>query len=175
PEMDGFDVCRKIREKSNIPIIMITAKEEELDKVLGIKMGADDYITKPFSVRELLVRIEAIFRRISASSEKPDGRNTLEFGELTIDLDKYEVKIGGKPVDLTLREFELLRFLATQQGHVFTREVLLEKVWGFEYYGDMRNVDVTVRRLRVKIEKDPSNPAYILMKRSVGYYFNTFE
>ncbi len=173
PKMDGFEVCRKIREKSSVPIIMLTAKEEEVDKVLGLELGADDYMTKPFSVRELTARVKANLRRMSidktASTE--DGA-TIVSGELVINTERYEVKKRDKVIDITLREFELLKFLATQPEKIFTRENLLEKVWGYEYYGDVRTVDVTVRRLREKIEDDASIPKYIITKRGVGYYFN---
>ncbi len=173
PKMDGFEVCRKIREKSSVPIIMLTAKEEEVDKVLGLELGADDYMTKPFSVRELTARVKANLRRMSidktASTE--DGA-VIVSGELVINTERYEVKKRDKIIDITLREFELLKFLATQPEKIFTRENLLEKVWGYEYYGDVRTVDVTVRRLREKIEDDASIPKYIITKRGVGYYFN---
>ena len=175
PKMDGFSVCKKLREKISTPIIMLTAKEEEVDKVLGLELGADDYITKPFSVRELMARVKANLRRtmqenISSSSEDILVKNGIE-----IDFSRYEVKKNKKVLELTLREFELLKFLASQPGQIFTREQLLEKVWGYEYYGDVRTVDVTVRRLREKIEDDASEPLYVLTKRGVGYYFNRFE
>lgn len=176
PKMDGFEACKKIREKLSTPIIMLTAREEEVDKILGLELGADDYITKPFSVRELMARIKANLRRMTpaeASAEKSDASSgTIVSGKLTINCDRYEVKKDGAVIDLTLREFELLKFLATQPERIFTRENLLEKVWGYEYYGDVRTVDVTVRRLREKIEDEPSSPAYIITKRGVGYYFN---
>ena len=173
PKMDGFEACRKIREKLSTPIIMLTAREEEVDKVLGLELGADDYITKPFSVRELMARIKANLRRISVEAPVDKEENMIIHSkDLLIDCDRYEVKKQGAVVDLTLREFELLKFLATQPARIFTRENLLEKVWGYEYYGDVRTVDVTVRRLREKIEDNPSTPAYIITKRGVGYYFN---
>ena len=172
PKMDGFTVCRKIRQTLSTPILMLTAKEEEVDKVLGLELGADDYITKPFSARELMARVKANLRR-TASEEyaKPSG-NTIQYKSLVIDADRYEVKRDGAIIELTLREFELVKFLAMQPGQIFTRENLLEKVWGYEYYGDVRTVDVTVRRLREKLEKDPGEPDYIMTKRGVGYYFN---
>lgn len=170
PKMDGFDVCRKIREKMSVPIIMITARDEEVDKVLGLELGADDYITKPFSVRELTARVKANIRRISASDVSSE--EIMQFGKLCINPARYEVVKDGKTIDLTLREFELIKHLAMQPGKMFTRETLLSQVWGYEYYGDMHTVDVTVRRLREKVEDDPSNPAYIMTKRGVGYYFN---
>jgi len=169
PKMDGFQVCRKIRETMNIPIIMITAKEEEVDKVLGLELGADDYITKPFGMRELVARVKANLRRVHIDTT--DTGNRISSGELSIDLDKYEVKKREEIIELTLREFELLKFMATQENQVFNREQLLRDVWGYEYYGDIRTVDVTVRRLREKIEDDSSNPTYVLTKRGVGYYF----
>jgi len=173
PRMDGFDVCRKLRLQTNIPILMLTAKSEEIDKVLGLELGADDYITKPFSVREVLARVKAQLRRMSlAETEITDNSKVLTFGELEIDTDAYQVRRAGNVLELTLREFELVRFLAQNAGQVFSREALLEKVWGYEYYGDVRTVDVTVRRLREKLEKLPSKPEYILTKRGVGYYFN---
>ena len=175
PKMDGFEACKKIREKLSVPIIMLTAREEEVDKILGLELGADDYITKPFSVRELMARIKANLRRITPpeNTEKTDASaGTVVSGNLTINCERYEVKKGDTVIDLTLREFELLKFLATQPERIFTRENLLEKVWGYEYYGDVRTVDVTVRRLREKIEDEPSSPTYIITKRGVGYYFN---
>lgn len=173
PRMDGFDVCRKLRLQTNIPILMLTAKSEEIDKVLGLELGADDYITKPFSVREVLARVKAQLRRMSlAESEASDSGRALVFGELEIDMDAYQVRRGGKILELTLREFELVRFLAQNAGQVFSRETLLEKVWGYEYYGDVRTVDVTVRRTREKLEPDQNNYRYILTKRGVGYYFD---
>ena len=175
PKMDGFEVCRKIREKSSVPIIMVTAREEEVDKVLGLELGADDYMTKPFSVRELTARVKANLRRMTidkASGNTPDNGSVIVSGDLVINMERYEVKKRDKAVDITLREFELLKFLALQPEKIFTRENLLENVWGYEYYGDVRTVDVTIRRLREKIEDDPGMPRYIITKRGVGYYFN---
>jgi two-component system response regulator VicR len=169
PGLDGFSVCRKIREKSAVPILMLTAREEEVDKVLGLELGADDYITKPFSIRELMARVKANLRRIS-SEDKPADSEIIQLGDLTIYSDRYEITKNNTPVDLTLREFELIKFLAKQPGKIFSRESLLEKVWDYEYYGDLRTVDVTVRRLREKIEDEPSNPTYIKTKRGVGYF-----
>ncbi len=171
PVTDGFEVCKKVREKSNVPIIMLTAKEEEVDKVLGLELGADDYITKPFGMRELIARIKANIRRadqMGVETEKPS--EIMQFGGLELDLGRYEVKKNGVALDLTLREFELFRFLAEREGRVFSREQLLEEVWGYEYYGDMRTVDVTVRRLREKLEDDPGDPKCILTRRGIGYY-----
>jgi two-component system, OmpR family, response regulator VicR len=172
PIMDGFTVCKKLRETLNTPIIMLTAKEEELDKVLGLELGADDYMTKPFSVRELMARVKANIRRISFASSGNVGTGQIVIsGNLTIDLNRYEVRKNDVVVELTLREFELLKHLALNGEQVFSRETLLEEVWGYEYYGDVRTVDVTVRRLREKIEDDPSNAKYVQTKRGVGYYF----
>lgn len=172
PIMDGFQVCKKIRETSSVPILMLTAKEEEVDKVLGLELGADDYITKPFGMRELIARIKANIRRtdlVASLQEEPS--NVQEFGNLAIDLNRYEVRKNEKALELTLREFELLKYLAERENKVFSREQLLEEVWGYEYYGDIRTVDVTVRRLREKLEDDSSDPKYIMTKRGIGYYF----
>lgn len=172
PIMDGFTVCKKLRETLNTPIIMLTAKEEELDKVLGLELGADDYMTKPFSVRELMARVKANIRRINFASSGNVGSGQIVIsGNLTIDLNRYEVRKNDVVIELTLREFELLKHLALNGEQVFSRETLLEEVWGYEYYGDVRTVDVTVRRLREKIEDDPSNAKYVQTKRGVGYYF----
>ena len=175
PKMDGLTVCKKIRSSLNVPILMLTAKDEEIDKILGLELGADDYITKPFSVRELMARIKANLRK---SELKETNTNDSEYsknknivvGALELDLDKFEAKVDGRVIDLTLREFEVLKFLASQAGQVITREVLLEKVWGYEYYGDIRTVDVTIRRIRGKIEKDTTAPNILITKRGVGYY-----
>lgn len=172
PEMDGFTVCRRIRQHSQVPILMLTAREEEVDKVLGLELGADDYITKPFSPRELMARIKANLRRTAEEPVKKAGHAVLQTGDLEVDPIQYEVRRAGEVLELTLREFELVKFLMEQKGQIFTRENLLEKVWGYEYYGDVRTVDVTVRRLREKLEREPSRPEYILTKRGVGYYFN---
>ena len=171
PGIDGFNVCRQVRQYMACPIIMLTAKDAEIDKVLGLELGADDYVTKPFSTRELLARIKAQLRgRTFGAKEKQavqkSGESTLE-----IDRDFYTVKRRGQVVDLTQREFELLDFLASNPGKIFSREELLKKVWGYDYFGDVRTVDVTIRRLRVKIEEAPGNPQYILSRRGFGYYF----
>ena len=172
PLMDGFQVCKKIRETSSIPILMLTAKEEEVDKVLGLELGADDYITKPFGMRELIARIKANIRRMDLMANLKDvPSNVQDFGNLAVDLNRYEVRKNGKALELTLREFELLKYLAERENKVFSREQLLEEVWGYEYYGDIRTVDVTVRRLREKLEDDSSDPKYIMTKRGIGYYF----
>ena len=174
PKMDGLTVCKKIRSSLNVPILMLTAKDEEIDKILGLELGADDYITKPFSVRELMARIKANLRKteVKESVETISDIKTKKIvvGALELDLDRFEAKVNGEVIDLTIREFEVLKFLANQAGQVITREVLLEKVWGYEYYGDIRTVDVTVRRIRGKIEKDTANPKILITKRGVGYY-----
>ncbi len=176
PKMDGLTVCKKIRTTLNVPILMLTAKDEEIDKIIGLELGADDYVTKPFSVRELMARIKANLRKVEVKSALVNGEKEvketqkIKIGDLTIDLDKFEVKVKDEVIDLTLREFEVLKYLANQPGQVVTREVLLEKVWGYEYYGDIRTVDVTVRRIREKIEKDTSAPKILITKRGVGYY-----
>lgn len=176
PKMDGLTVCKKIKASLNVPILMLTAKDEEIDKILGLELGADDYITKPFSVRELMARIKANLRKQEVNlvpQEEKTETKKIVVGRLSLDLDKFEAQIDGKVIDLTLREFEVLKFLAMQQGQVVTRELLLEKVWGYEYYGDIRTVDVTVRRIRGKIEKDTANPDILVTKRGVGYYIKT--
>ena len=172
PKMDGLTVCKQIRNSLNVPILMLTAKDEEIDKILGLELGADDYITKPFSVRELMARIKANLRKTEVKETKSEDIKTKKIvvGALELDLDKFEAKVNGEVIDLTIREFEVLKFLASQSGQVITREVLLEKVWGYEYYGDIRTVDVTVRRIRGKIEKDTANPKILITKRGVGYY-----
>ncbi len=183
PKLDGLSVCKRVKNTYNIPIIILTAKDAEVDKIVGLELGADDYITKPFSVRELVARVKANIRKaditlnernVTTKTQEPQKKeNKIEIGELEIDLDKFEVKVRGKVIDLTLREFEVLKFLASQPGQVVTREILLEKVWGYEYYGDIRTVDVTVRRIREKIEQDTSTPRILITKRGVGYYIAT--
>ena len=190
PKLDGLSVCKRIKNIMNVPILMVSAKDEELDKIVGLELGADDYITKPFSIRELLARVKANLRKADTSLNNEIKRqnqgeeqeekqseikrvNTIKVGVLTLDLDRIEVMVNNKVVDLTIREFEVLKFLAKEPGQVVTRESLLEKVWGYEYYGDIRTVDVTVRRIREKIEKDTSNPKILITKRGVGYYIAT--
>ena len=175
PRLSGYDVCRKIREKSMVPIIMLTARTEEVDMVLGLELGADDYVTKPFSMRELMARVRTNLRRSAAAQPRESGDEVLSCGGLRMDPERYEVTKNGQVVELTLRELELLKFLMYQRGQIFSREYLLEKVWGYEYYGDARTVDVTVRRLREKIEDVPSSPEFLLTKRGVGYYFTDKE
>ena len=180
PKMDGFDVCRNLRQAGrSTPVIMLTAREEETDKVLGLELGADDYITKPFSMRELLARVKANIRRnemsaASASSApaKPAGQR-LVLGRITIDPELMVVYKDDRPLELTQREYELIRFLASQPGKVFSREALMEHVWNYEgYVGDVRAVDVAVRRLREKVEDDPAAPQFVVTRRGLGYYFN---
>ena len=179
PKLDGLSVCKRVKNQLNIPILMLTAKDAEIDKIVGLELGADDYITKPFSVRELMARVKANLRKMDMMNSKSDdisgqgdkkNERIIKINDLELDLDRFETKVRGEVFDLTLREFEVLKFLATQPGQVTTRETLLEKVWGYEYYGDIRTVDVTVRRIREKIEKDTSNPKILITKRGVGYY-----
>jgi len=170
PEMDGFDVCKemkKTKDTANIPIIMLTAKGDEFDKILGLELGADDYITKPFSVRELMARIKVVLRR----NVKEEISDLLSIGDLTIYMDKHEVIKAGKKLDLTLKEFELLKLLITNKGRVLTRDFLLDNIWGYEYYGETRTVDVHVRHLRQKIEDNDSSPVFIETVRGIGYKF----
>lgn len=177
PGMNGFDVCRKIRESgSSIPILMLTAREEEADKVLGLELGADDYITKPFSMRELLARVKANIRRVTmaapAAASAPAAEGLVQRGRVTIDRDRATISKDGRALDLTQREYDLICYLAAQPGKVFSREALMEHVWNYEgYVGDVRAVDVAVRRLREKIEDDPASPRFIVTKRGMGYYF----
>lgn len=178
PKMDGLEVCREIRKVSSVPIIMLTAKDSEIDKVLGLELGADDYVTKPFSNRELVARVKANLRRYSNRSEEENTQanvNEIVVGELIVHQDAYIVSKRGAEIELTHREFELLHYLAKHIGQVMTREHLLETVWGYDYFGDVRTVDVTVRRLREKIEDSPSHPVYIMTRRGVGYFLKNPE
>ena len=174
PKQDGLTVCRRLRQENvNTPIIMLSARSEEIDKILGLEIGADDYMTKPFSTRELTARIKANLRKADQAATIMASRrdNKIDVGSMTLDLDKFEVNVRGEIIsDLTRREFEVLKYLAQKPGQVVTREDLLEKVWGYEYYGDIRTVDVTVRRIREKIEKNTANPKILITKRGVGYY-----
>ncbi len=176
PKMDGLTACKKIKNSLNVPILILSAKDEELDKIVGLELGADDYITKPFSVRELMARVKANLRKSEISvakdvaTKKDKEEHKIEVGDLCLDTDRFEVKVRGEKVDLTVREFEVLKYLATQPGQIVSRELLLEKVWGYEYFGDIRTVDVTVRRIREKIEDDTTNPQILVTKRGVGYY-----
>jgi two-component system, OmpR family, response regulator VicR len=174
PVLDGMEVCREVRKKYEMPIILLTAKESEIDKVIGLELGADDYVTKPFSTRELIARVKANLRRHNTSiaqTEFENKTNEIFCGSLVIHPDVYVVSKRGDTINLTYREFELLNYLAQHMGQVMTREHLLKTVWGYDYYGDVRTVDVTVRRLREKIEDTPSHPALIGTRRGVGYYF----
>lgn len=174
PGLDGFEVLRKLRETRDTPVIMLTAREEESDKVTGLEIGADDYITKPFSVKELLARVKANIRRQNLK-ENAGNQNRASFGDLVIDKDNYEVQKRGAVINLTLREFELLKFLSSQPKKVFSREELLKQVWGYEYSTDVddgRTVDVMIRRLREKVEDNDKQPRYIITKRGAGYYFD---
>ncbi|MRG87975.1 response regulator YycF [Salinibacillus xinjiangensis] len=171
PQKDGMEVCREIRQYHSMPIIMLTAKDSEIDKVLGLELGADDYVTKPFSNRELIARVKANLRRHKQSDEpSANESHDIRIGKLVIHPDAYTVTRDGEQIELTHREFELLHYLARHIGQVMTREHLLETVWGYDYYGDVRTVDVTVRRLREKIEENPSSPMWIVTRRGVGYY-----
>ena len=172
PEMNGFEVCTALRDGgSAVPIIMLTAREEENDKIFGLEAGADDYITKPFSMRELLARVKANIRRrsLDAGTRAP-SENLLKQGDLTVDLAALTVQKAGQTIEVTQKEFDLLTCLLSAPGKVYTREELMEKVWNYDYFGDMRTVDVTVRRLREKIEDDPGSPKFIRTKRGAGYY-----
>lgn len=180
PKLDGFSVCKEIRAHSAVPILMLSAKEAEVDKVLGLELGADDYVTKPFSPREILARVRAILRRLRPTETaappavQHNGDQLLRGGALLLNLTSYDVIKGETVIELTPREFELLRHLVAHAGQVFSREGLLEEVWGYDYYGDVRTVDVTVRRLREKIEDNPAQPEFIKTKRGIGYYFQRF-
>lgn len=175
PYIDGFEVCKILRSEGiNIPIIMITAREEETDKVFGLELGADDYITKPFSIRELLARVKANMRRVSAS-ETPVSETSgeaIRFKDIVIDFDRHTVFKNGKDLELTQREYELIKFLALSPGKVISREELMREVWQYDYYGDLRAVDVAVRRLREKLEDNPAEPVYVMTKRGAGYFFS---
>ncbi|RHW36132.1 DNA-binding response regulator [Lysinibacillus yapensis] len=178
PKRDGMEVCREIRKKYDFPIIMLTAKGSEIDKVLGLEMGADDYVTKPFSTRELIARVKANMRRLKVSNQVDEAKeesNDITVGALIIQPDAYLVLKRGEAIELTHREFELLHYLAKHIGQVMTREHLLQTVWGYDYFGDVRTVDVTIRRLREKIEDNPSHPNWIVTRRGVGYYLRNPE
>lgn len=174
PKMDGFTVCKKIRQKLTCPIIMLTAKDEIVDKIIGLELGADDYMTKPFSMRELVARVKANLRKHSIEVEETEkeevNTNTIKIKDLVLDLDKYVVIKKNNVIDLTMKEFDVVKLLASNPGQVFTREQILKNVWGYDYYGDVRSVDVTIRRVREKIEDNTSEPKYIITKRGIGYY-----
>ena len=184
PKMDGLTVCKKIRSKYNIPILMLTARNEEIDKILGLELGADDYVTKPFSVRELMARIKANLRKSDPTSSKfvsqsVEGEETtssdkvVTVGNLVLDLEKIEVKVDGRSIDVTLKEFEFLKYLALKQGQAVSREELLKNVWKYDYIGDERTVDVLVRRLRKKMKDDTEEPKILITKRGIGYYLKS--
>ncbi len=173
PGIDGFDVCRQLKQNvltKTVPVIMLTAKSDEFDKVLGLELGADDYMTKPFSVRELVARVKAVFRRVSLSNQS--DTDVLSYGNIKIDCSRREVIKDDKIVDLPFKEFELLKLLVMNKGKVLSRDMLLEKVWGYDYYGETRTVDVHIRYLRQKLENDDSNPVFIETIRGIGYRFN---
>ena len=178
PKMTGFEICEQVRMKSQVPIIFVTAREEEKDRILGLETGADDYVTKPFSFRELMARVRANIRRSSGEvvrnrPEEETRTGSLRIGDLVIDRERYSVTKAGEVVDLSKKDYDLILFLAENVGTAFTREELLGKIWGYDgYYGDIRTVDVTVSRIRKKIEKDPARPEYLMTKRGVGYFLS---
>lgn len=171
PKLNGLEVCQQIREFSDTPIVMLTAKGEDMDKILGLEYGADDYITKPFNILEVKARIKAIIRRTAGKDIKEAGKSRIQSGELTIDCDSRRVTIGAKEINLTAKEFDVLELLTLNPGKVYGREQLLKLVWGEDYPGDVRTVDVHIRRLREKIEPNPSEPRYVYTKWGIGYYF----
>lgn len=173
PKMTGFEVCERIRYKSQVPIIFVTAREEEKDRILGLETGADDYVTKPFSFKELMARVRANIRRSSGevARERSSGEENIVVGDLVIDPEHYSVTKNGEPVELSKKDYDFILFLAKDLGKAYSREDLLEQIWGYDdYYGDIRIVDVTVSRIRKKIEADPAKPEYLMTKRGVGYY-----
>jgi DNA-binding response OmpR family regulator len=170
PKFSGIEVCQRIREKSNVPIIMLTAKGEDMDKILGLEYGADDYMTKPFNILEVKARIKTILRRTGLMTRAADSR-TISVRDMAINLNNRSVVVAGRDVNLTAKEFDLLQLFATNRGKVFSREALLETIWKYDYLGDLRTVDVHIRRLREKIEKNPAQPEFIFTKWGVGYYF----
>ena len=176
PILDGFEVCRILRQDMNVPIIMLTARDEEIDRVIGLEIGADDYLTKPFSMREFQARVKAQLRRVRLEREKAvspslDKNEILQFGDLTLDMTRREVRMADKPLPLKPKEYELLLFMARHRGHVISRDLILERVWGWDFIGDSRTVDVHVRWLREKIEQNPSKPDRIVTVRGAGYRF----
>ena len=170
PKIEGMEVCQRIRERSNVPIIMLTAKGDDMDKILGLEYGADDYMTKPFNILEVKARIKTIFRR-TAMTQRDSGQRIITVRDMQLNLNNRSVTVAGKEVNLTAKEFDLLQLFATNRGKVFSRENLLETIWKYDYLGDLRTVDVHIRRLREKIERVPSQPEYIFTKWGVGYYF----
>ena len=173
PKIDGLQACMKIREFSNVPVIMLTARGEDADKIIGFECGADDYITKPFNILELKARVRALLRRAGQTAQKEKNANRLERGAIAIDVDQRAAWKNGQRVDLTAKEFDLIELFLRNPGRVYSRENLLNLVWGYEYIGEFRTVDVHVRRLREKLEPDPATPEYILTKWGVGYYFSS--
>ena len=171
PEMDGLTACTKIREFSQVPIILLTAKTDDMDKLMGFDVGADDYLTKPFNILELKARIRALLRRPGSAQEQADNANRLTIGDISLDLDSRNAYAGGKLAELTAKEFDVIEFLMRNANRVYSREALLDTIWALEYRSDIRTVDVHIRRLREKLEKDPAKPQYILTKWGVGYYF----
>ena len=171
PEMDGLTACTKIREFSQVPIILLTAKTDDLDKLMGFDVGADDYLTKPFNILELKARIRALLRRSGSTQEQAETANRLTIGDISLDLDSRNAYAGGKLAELTAKEFDVIEFLMRNANRVYSREALLDTIWALEYRSDIRTVDVHIRRLREKLEKDPAKPLYILTKWGVGYYF----
>ncbi len=172
PLLDGFEVLRRVRERSNVPVIMVTAREEERDKILGLESGADDYITKPFSIKELSARVKANIRRRLADRDKaPMVGRTGRCGPFAVDYELRTASKNGQTLELSQREYDMLCYFIASAGRIVTREELMEKVWGFEYYGDLRTVDVAIRRLREKLEDNPAEPQYLVTKRGAGYYF----
>jgi two-component system response regulator RegX3 len=171
PGMPGTDVCREIRRVGHVPIVMVTAKDSEADKVLGLELGADDYITKPFSMRELIARVRAVLRRGGVASEPEEQATSLAVGPVAIDVERHEVRVRGLVVDLPPKEFALLEVLVRKAGKLMTRDALISQVWGEDYYGDTRTLDVHVKRLRTKIEEDPRNPSHLRTVRGLGYRF----
>ena len=175
PGMDGLTLCRELRSRSpSLGIIMLTAREDETDKVFGLEIGADDYITKPFSIRELMARVKANIRRSAAAApaaQPEKNENVLQVKDLTIDMDRHAVYRDGKEIDLTEREYNILQLMAAEPGKIFSREELMRQVWQYDYFGDLRTVDVAMRRFREKLEKKPAEPEYIMTRRGAGYYF----
>lgn len=175
PGMDGFELLRRLRQQSDIPVIMVTAREEERDKVLGLETGADDYVTKPFSVKELIARIRANTRTRTKRTNDARSSDVRTFGPFTVDTALQEVRRGGQQLDLTQREYDLVVYFLNASGRVISREELMEKVWGYDYYGDLRAVDVAIRRLREKLEEDPADPHWLMTRRGAGYYLQRDE
>ena len=172
PKLTGFEVCQQVREFSSVPVVMLTAKGDDMDKILGLEYGADDYITKPFNILEVKARIKAIIRRTKKKAPEKEIRRVIEKGDLHMDCDSRRLAIGGREINLTAKEFDLLELMALNPNKVYSRDHLLNAVWGYDYPGDVRTVDVHIRRLREKIEQNPSEPRYVHTKWGVGYYFN---